>query len=236
MTSYFDEYSADYEKLLTESLGSSPDSASYFAEQKLLHIRNFIRKKKGVRSILDFGCGVGLSLEAHRQSFPHADIVGVDPSEASIDLANRRISDPKTSLHCLSSFRDRVPVQKFDLIYVSCVLHHVESDEWVPLLQELLGFCSDRGYIAVTEHNPYNPVTQRIVRRCPFDKDVTLIASAELRQTMISAGWQPVKKLNISFIPPSLKIIRQAEIFLTWIPFGGQYILLARPRQDEEIF
>src|SRR5690349_14301835 len=42
------------------------------------------------RSLLDIGCGTGSLLAAARESFPRAEIVGVDPSGALLECAHGR--------------------------------------------------------------------------------------------------------------------------------------------------
>ena len=34
---------------------------------------------------------------------------------------------------------------------------------------------SEKGNIFITEHNPYNPVTRKIVSECAYDKDAILL-------------------------------------------------------------
>jgi 2-polyprenyl-3-methyl-5-hydroxy-6-metoxy-1,4-benzoquinol methylase len=233
MADYFDQYSEDYIQLLSKSVGVNSDSADFFAAQKLLHVSRFLEGRLKIASVLDYGCGVGLSLPSLQQCFPQAQITGVDQSEESITVAKKRMNDDMSlRLASVSAFLEQHGSERYDLIYVSCVLHHVDEAEHVNLLAFLRERCSRNGYLAVAEHNPYNPITQRIVRNCPFDEGVTLLSSRRLKQSLIQAGWLVTRKINVSFVPPSLKMLRGLERVLTWLPAGAQYILMAQPSED----
>jgi len=233
MADYFDQYSEDYIKLLSKSVGVDSDSADFFAAQRLNHVSRFLEGRVRIESVLDYGCGVGLSLPSLQQCFPQAQITGVDQSEESITVAKRRMNDDTSfRLASVSAYLEQSSSERHDLIYVSCVLHHVDEAEHISLLSFLREHCSRNGYLAVAEHNPYNPITQRIVRNCPFDEGVTLLSSKRLKQSLVKAGWLVTRKINVSFVPPSLKVFRGLERVLTWLPAGAQYILMAQPIED----
>ncbi len=229
MTAEFDCYSAQYKQILAASTGSRVESTGFFAKQKIHHVRRRLPVNLNVKTILDYGCGIGMSLMPLRQAFPEARIVGVDPSEASLRVAADQHKSLNVELLPLSSFEKQGDEDTFDLIFVSCVLHHIDAHDHKGLLELLRRKCSEVGYIAIVEHNPNNPLTRKIVRDCPFDEGVELIKARRLKNLLLSSGWSQPKESFISFIPPSLSYIRRLEDWLTWFPAGGQYLLMAQP-------
>ena len=82
---------------------------------------------------------------------------------------------------------------------------------------------TSRGKAFVFEHNPYNPVTRRIVNNCPYDADAVLLKPAELRGLFDSAGMKVHSKEYCLFIPPRFAALAGLEKYLGWLPLGGQY-------------
>jgi predicted TPR repeat methyltransferase len=228
MVTYFDQYSNQYKQMLAASTGTNVESAGFFASQKIHHLRRSLPVGFDVKSILDYGCGIGMSLMPLRQAFPKARIVGVDPSEASLQVAADQHKDHDIELMSLSTFQRQQHEDLFDLIFLSCVLHHIDENEHKEVLGLLNARCSTGGRIAIVEHNPSNPYTRKIVRDCPFDEGVKLIPSRYLKRLLMSSGWQKPNSKYITFIPPSLRRISMMEDWLAWCPAGGQYLLMAQ--------
>lgn len=229
MTQYFDKYSENYKQILAKSTGEDIESASFFANQKVGHLARHCPSNHSLQSILDYGCGVGMALRPLRQTFPKAEIIGADPSQSSLDSAAREHEDCYINTLPLGELNHSKYAQHFDLIFVSCVFHHIDAKHHVATLNSLRNLCSPTGRVAIFEHNPANPITRRIVRNCPFDEGVSLISPRTLRNRMTAAGWKELRRNYISFIPPKLKSFRSLESVLGWCPLGAQYLITAKP-------
>lgn len=228
METNFDTYSANYKAILAQSTGEDLESASYFAWQKVNHVIRSCPNNKKFNRILDYGCGVGMSLRPLRQMFPVAEIVGTDPSQKSLDIAAKENIDCHIKMLTLEDLSQANYTEHFDLIYVSCVFHHIDTMHHINTLRKLRGLCSGTGQIAIFEHNPANPITRTIVRNCPFDEGVSLISPRALRNNMKAVGWKGLRRTYISFIPPKLKRFKSIESFLGWCPLGAQYMITAK--------
>jgi|LakMenE18May11ns_1017448.scaffolds.fasta_scaffold9910452_2 trans-aconitate methyltransferase len=110
MKAYFDDYSENYKDFLAASTGENLDSASFFASQKVSHLSHSISNASTIRAILDYGCGIGMSLRLLQRAFPHAIITGVDPSTKSLEVAGREHSSLMVSSHSDSSQRGGMPL------------------------------------------------------------------------------------------------------------------------------
>ncbi len=115
----------------------------------------------------------------------------------------------------------------FDLVFAVCVLHHVPPG--APrhaLVGEMARLARPGGLVAIWEHNPWNPLTRRVVARCPFDRDATLLPLAETRRLLRRAGLSRIESRYALFFPWRGRGWRRAERLLAQVPLGAQFVAL----------
>jgi len=212
----FDDYARQYETLANAQTRLFDGDSTYFARYKVDLMKAVSGAKP--RAVMDFGCGIGLSLPHLRNAFPDADIVGCDPSEGSLSVARKR------GVECRLDVPDNIePKPTFDLVLASCVFHHIQPAE----RQGALKYCLERlkpgGQMFVFEHNPFNPVTRHFVNTCPFDTDAILLRRDETVAQMRQAGFRAGPSSYCLFFPKALSFLRSLETALGWLPLGGQY-------------
>jgi ubiquinone/menaquinone biosynthesis C-methylase UbiE len=78
------------------------------------------------------------------------------------------------------------PAGHFDLAFLACVLHHIPHSEHVEILQEVRRVLRPGGALVIFEHNPYNPLTVRAVKSCPFDENAVLLRPGRLRAKCVA--------------------------------------------------
>ena len=222
MTQDFDDYAADYEALLRRSLGAAGGDLEFFRQRKAALAKRLFRDAPP-RRILEYGCGTGGNLPHLAAAFPGASVSGGDISEKSLEQA--AVVAPGATLYDLG--RGGVPAGAFDLVFVAGVLHHVPGAARGAVVAAMAEALAPGGRLLVFEHNPANPLTRRIVARCPFDVGVTLSPPAEAKALAQSAGLGRLLVRYVSFVPPALAPLAGLERFLTWLPLGGQYCLSA---------
>ena len=83
----------------------------------------------------------------------------------------------------------------------------------------------------IWEHNPINPITQKIVKECVFDKDAVLVQSKELKKHLNAASLAKVRILYTTFFPKILSYLNTFDSFLGWLPLGGQYLATGEKRE-----
>ena len=120
------------------------------------------------------------------------------------------------------------PDGTFDVAFTACVFHHIPAEDHITLLTEIRRCLSARGRFMLFEHNPYNPLTQLAVKRCPFDENAVLITASEMKRRFEAAGFAKVTHRYHVFFPEKLSALRPIESALTWLPLGGQYSLEAQ--------
>jgi SAM-dependent methyltransferase len=228
----FDRHARDYAGLMERSVRTSGYPASFFAERKVLEMRDTLQAAGALDrpfTVLNFGCGIGSSEPYLAREFPQADIRSIDVSEESLAVARENCRDmPKVSF---SAFDGRtIPFPgPVDVILVAGVLHHIAPAERPAILQELRRVLADDGLIFIFEHNPANPLTRRAVRDCPFDDDAVLLSPRTMRALFDSAGLSSTVRY-IHFFPRALKGLLGLERYLRWLPLGAQYYCIAGHR------
>lgn len=205
----------------------SDESADDFARQKvdlmLAATARLLGDPARLR-MLDVGCGVGL---AERFLFPRVGrLVAGDVSAAMIDEARRLL--PEVDFRHLPPRGLPFENDAFDVQFCCCVYHHVPLNERRAMVAELARVVRPGGLLFVFEHNPYNPLTRKIVRDCPFDRDAVLLAPRETRGLLRGAGLEVAEQRYYLFFPKMLGFLRRLEPWLGWLPLGGQYYVAAR--------
>jgi ubiquinone/menaquinone biosynthesis C-methylase UbiE len=177
--------------------------------------------------VLDFGAGVGNTLPFLHEEFPSCRLVGIDVSRRSLDIARSRCGNYAE----LQEFDGRhIPFEdaQFGLALAACVFHHIEPAEHVAKLAEIRRVLVPGGTLLVYEHNPWNPLTARAVRDCPFDENAQLISAPILKQRAQKAGFSSVAVRYRVFFPALLATLRVIEPMLFWLPLGAQYCVVCR--------
>jgi SAM-dependent methyltransferase len=220
----FDGYASKYEDAVNESIGASGETVDYFATLKAKLLFSYARPDATAR-VLDFGCGTGLSTRAlARELGDRAKLIGVDPSAACIEVARRNA--PRNVVHeQLTPNAIPLATGAVDVAVASCVFHHIERDEHRRWLAELVRVLRPGGRAFIFEHNPYNPLTRRAVRLCPFDKGVTLLHAEYTRRVMVEAQLDANSPYYYFFLPRSLARFRYLEPKLRRLPLGAQYFV-----------
>ena len=221
----FDRYSASYADLLDDPIRSQfASDPLYFHRKKVDLIAAMLRgqgKNSRTMKWLDVGCGQADLLRLGRSLF--AEAVGCDPAGTMLPEATDFPVYVQPSPEKLP-FEDR----SMDFITAVCVFHHVHGPARASLAGEIRRVLAPGGFFCLIEHNPWNPVTRGIVKRCPVDVDAELLVAPEAKALLASAGLTPVQTRFFLYLPEKLKTVSAVERWLGAIPLGGQYAILCR--------
>ena len=223
MPESFDSYSKNYNELVDNAIrytGYDTDNLVSAKLQKLNILFPTLRQKSF--QLLDFGCGVGNLFGHLKEFFPNAVYTGVDPSKDCINKARTRFPSNK-------KFQEYDSLEwknlKYDLIFSAGVFHHIPHADHAKVINMLNSLLNPRGTLVVWEHNPFNPVTQKIVRDCPFDEDAVLISSKTLKKHFKKVSLSNVQIIYTTFFPSFLSKLNFLDPYLGWFPLGGQYLV-----------
>ena len=216
----FDQHANSYTDRAQDLTKAIIKDSAYFAKQKIHLLSRLCNKQPS--TILDFGCGVGRNIEFILKYFPSAKLSGTDISEKSIDAARESYPTASFSLFDDSFISDHSKTN-FDIIFISCVLHHIEPPERQKTINILYQKLAPNGQIFIFEHNTLNPLTMHYVNNCEWDDDAIMLKSKESKSLLSTAGLFGIKTGYFLFFPDFLKIFSSLEKHLSWLPLGGQY-------------
>ena len=215
----FDNLAEVYSEVTSNQHAFFDFNTRYLQEYKVAVAKQLVQDPT---TVLDYGCGIGLLQEFLEGYYPKASIYAADISQDSLSHLRRRFPQTKV-LDCEAALQ-----QCFDLIVVSCVLHHVPLDDRESLVSRLVKALNPGGNLLIFEHNPLNPVTQHMVNTCPIDEDAILLRRSECKRLINLCDDAEVKKSGYTlFFPGMLKALRPFEKWMRWLPAGGQYFILA---------
>ena len=153
------------------------------------------------------------------QNFKHSVFFAYDDSEKSLEHV--KVKYPE--VNCINILDTK---EKFDLIFISNVIHHVKSAERDDFFKKIHQLLTEDGNLLIYEHNPYNPVTLKIVANCEFDADAELIKKKDLIKICNLNNLKLKKSGYIHFFPSKLKFLFKVEKYFKWFFLGAQYFCI----------
>jgi SAM-dependent methyltransferase len=226
--SEFDAYRASYSDVVNQSISFSGLDVDFFTRAKAARLLDALADMIGPTerlSLLDVGCGVGNFHPLLRGRV--GELTGVDPSSECIEEAKSR--NPGVTYQVNGDVLP-FPDARFDATCAICVMHHVPPTKWTSFASELARVTRPGGVVLVFEHNPYNPLTRRIVSSCPFDKDAVLLTRAQTVRYLKGAGLADVGGRYILAVPSVDGVARKIDDALGPLPLGAQYCAHGRRR------
>jgi len=215
----FDDFSSDYENKILKSFGNIDSNVSYYHSGKAKIAKRELASSPN--KILDFGCGIGSMLKFLKENFNSSKFYAYDESLKSLEHVKIKYPD----VNCIHSLDT---IEKFDLIFVSNVIHHVKSSERNDFFKKIYSLLDDNGRLLIYEHNPYNPITLKVVANCEFDIDAELINKKNLIKLCNENNFKLQKSGYIHFFPSKLKFFFNLERYLKWLFLGGHCICIFR--------
>jgi ubiquinone/menaquinone biosynthesis C-methylase UbiE len=227
----FDEYAMNYRQIHNENLSITGLSSDYFAVNKI-KIISYHNKEDRNYKILDVGCGDGKLEEYIPMYFCNYNAYGIDISKESINRARE-----KGIAGCVFDYYDgsKIPFEEnfFDIVILSTVLHHVNREDHLNLINEVYRVMKPGSKLFIFEHNPVNPFTNYIVKTCVFDKGVTLLSHYYCKKILRKVHFDKIEINFTSFFPNKyfFKYLVKYEDLFKKVPFGGQYYVIAEKKQ-----
>jgi SAM-dependent methyltransferase len=222
----FDRYAHEYDEALAKGIRISGQNRDFFARGRIAWIAKELRKK-GVASlsVMDFGCGTGLSTPYFYELLSATSVVGVDMSIKSLEVARTKHNAFNTQFFLIDEYQ---PAREFDLAFCNGVFHHISPDKRAEAVSYIYRALCQKGIFAFWENNPWNPGTRYIMGRIPFDKHATPVSPPQARRLLQAGGFEILSTTYLFIFPQILSCFRLFEPFLARLPFGAQYQVLCR--------
>lgn len=229
MRKEFDEYIDGYRCNCDRSLRLSGETSAFFAEYKAQKLAEWLPDKVvSPANILDFGCGDGTMTNFVKNSFPQAKMFGVDPSPKSIEEAQSTFEGISFSVNSDEHTRLNFKPNFFDIIFSAGVFHHIPFDKHAEYLEELARVLKPGGHFVLFELNPLNPLTVLTFKRNPIDKYAKMMWPSYSKNLTNPLGSSQTK--FYCFYPKFLSWLRPTEPYLTKVPFGALYSIIAQKK------
>jgi len=224
--SQFDAHADTYDDVVNQALRLSGENRHYFARRRVQWLAGRLHVAGAkVDSVLDFGCGTGAAAPLFVEYLSAQRTVGIDVSSASIEIAQHRYGAQQASF---CRHKEYEPNGDFDLVYASCVFHHIAPAERSGAIDSILRSLRPGGWFALWEHNPFNLGARYVMRRVEFDADAIPLRPSEARQLLLAGGFE-VRHLDFLFLFPRIfRFLRFLEPRLTRWPLGAQYVVLGQ--------
>lgn len=206
----------EYEKLIAHSLPSFSPEHRFFTKRKAHLLGQLFLPGS---SVLDFGCGIGLT-DAELSDY-RFNLLGVDSDPQAIAEARKRNAWVQYFETSEFEFKEN----SFDHVFSICVFHHILSHERKATLQKIYRILKPGGSFVLIEHNPWNPLTRVAVSRCEFDKGVELLTGRESKDLLRSVGFSFQELRYFLFLPSMSSATLALERTISWIPLGAQYYI-----------
>jgi SAM-dependent methyltransferase len=222
----FDHHADSYDDDLDAALSVTGSSKDYFAQSRVAWLAKCIRALgEQPRSAMDYGCGNGSTTPLLLSTLGVSFAIGVDVSSGIIAKARQA--------HGMSNIRfatlaEPPPSETVDVAYCNGVFHHIDKSERTGALEYINRSLSPGGLFAIWENNPWNPATHYVMSRCVFDKDAQMLSVFELKMLLRQSGFSIIRSDFLFIFPGFLDYLRPLERWVSKMPLGGQYQVLAR--------
>jgi SAM-dependent methyltransferase len=224
----YGRYRDRYRDELDRAVSFSGASHDFFTRAKTDELVRLARLHLGDPTrleALDVGCGIGLTDRHLAGRF--RTLTGTDISPGVLETAARE--NPRVQYKLAE--RGWLPFDDdaFHLAFAVCVVQVVAPKERPQFVAELARVTRPGGLIVVFEHNPFNPLTRLVVRRCEFGEDARMLGMAEAERLVHENGLTLVDRGFLLLFPSRRKRVLAVERALRRLPLGAQYYVAARP-------
>lgn len=226
MSPHFDKYADDYDAALAEGLSVSGEDKDYFARGRVAWLlRRLQVVQASTKVILDFGCGIGSSAPILRSMPGVQSYFGIDQSVGLLEKARRQYANEHNRF---LSIEQHQPDGTVDLVFSNGVFHHIPLAERAGAVDHVYQSLKAGGIFALWENNPWNPGTRYVMSRIPFDRDAITLSSSATRALLRARGFRILRTDYLFIFPKVLSALRWSEAYVSWLPLGAQYLVLAQ--------
>lgn len=115
-------------------------------------------------TILDIGCGVGMSTRALQEIFPEAKVTGVDLSPYFLAVANYRGKQSQDNINWIHAAAEStgLPDNSIDLVSACLMFHELPATASQAIIKEAYRVLRPGGYLAIMDMNPQSEVFKKM--------------------------------------------------------------------------
>ncbi|MFB2920572.1 MULTISPECIES: class I SAM-dependent methyltransferase [Aerosakkonema] len=149
------------------------------------------------QDIADLGCSVGMSTFALQNTYPQANLTGVDLSPYFLAVAHYRSQQRNAQIHWVHAAAEStgLPTASFDLVSIFLTFHELPQEATRQIFREVRRLLRPNGHIGIMDMNPKSEVYAKMP---PYI--MTLLKSTEpwfdeyfsldIEQALVEAGFE----------------------------------------------
>jgi len=125
---------------------------------------------------------------------------------------------------------------QFDLVFVANVMHHIERKDLRHVLSRIKSSMKRSGLAIIFEFNPYNPATQLLFKAVDrrYDPNAVMLKPHYLHSQLKKAGFAASRAYYTIFFPAFVSILLPLEKYMTGVPIGAQYYMIAENKMEAQ--
>ena len=230
----FDKECETYLQMLEGGIKNTGFDFGYIHEYKVLDLKFEAKKIFDINSnlnILDFGCGIGLSLPYLKKSFPNSNLYACDYSKKSVEMCILNNKNIQGLTVMPTNGIDLPYEEKFDIIFIANVMRHIPRTNQNTVLQNLKSHLAEDGIILMYEFNPWNPVSLYFYFKEDRNYDpenVRIMSPLYAKKLFKSVNFKDIATKYRFFVPNCFKKLVQIENYLKKVPLGANYYIVAK--------
>jgi len=223
----FDYLADNYTQNISPWMRITGENVEFYAQSRIKWVAQQLKEMSiQPRTIMDFGCGVGLATPFLLEEFgSDSQIIGVDVSSDSLDVARSKYPSKNISFQTLDRY---TPNHSVDLVYCNGVFHHIPLNERDGAVQYVCDSLRPAGLFALWENNPWNPLTRYNMAHAEIDRNAIPIIPPRGTVLVTANGFELLKMRYCFIFPAFLKFLRPLEPLVSQLPLGAQYVVFSR--------
>jgi ubiquinone/menaquinone biosynthesis C-methylase UbiE len=153
-------------------------------------------------TILDLGCGVGMSTFELSRSFPQAKVTGVDLSPYFLSVAKYNAVGKSIDWVHAAAEATGLPERGFDLVSACLMFHELPQSAAKAIIKEANRLLRPGGYLGIMDMNPRSPIFQTMP---PYI--LTLLKSTEpYLDEYFALNFEELMNPDSNFTEPTITI------------------------------
>ncbi|MCR4414449.1 MAG: class I SAM-dependent methyltransferase [Thermoguttaceae bacterium] len=222
----FDDWADQYDAIVDRAIAPSGETRSYFARKRVEWLAGRLAEMGlAAHTILDFGCGTGMTTPWYFELLKAKRVIGIDVSAKCLAAARRKCASPAAEYHLAEHY---TPREDADLAFSCGVLHHIPPRERAAAIRYVRDCLCPGGIVAVWENNAWSLAARYTMWANPFDRGTRPLSARGVRRLLGAEGLTVLRTDYLFIFPRLLRVFRGLEPNLARLPLGAQFQVLGR--------